>query len=61
MAELPYVRMLNQNLPDDIRVLSWAPVGPGFSARFSCLQRVYKYFFPRGTLDIEVSRCCPGN
>lgn len=53
-TELPYMVMLNRNLPDDIRVLAWAPVGPDFSARFSCMQRTYKYFFPRGTLDIDV-------
>ena len=46
--------MLNGVLPEEIRVLSWAPVSPDFSARFSCLQRTYKYFFPLGTMDIEV-------
>ena len=54
--ELPYVEMLNSNLPDDIRVLAWAPVGPDFSARFNCLQRTYKYFFPRGNINIEVNQ-----
>lgn len=48
------MKMLNTNLPEDIRVLDWAPVGSEFNARFSCLQRVYKYFFPRGSLDLEV-------
>ena len=46
--------MLNSTLPEDIRVLSWAPVGPDFSARFNCLHRTYKYFFPRGNMDIDV-------
>ncbi|KAJ1976586.1 pseudouridine synthase deg1 [Dimargaris xerosporica] len=46
--ELPYLRMLNRNLPADIRVLAWAPVPLGFDARFDCLWRHYKYFF---TLD----------
>ncbi|KAJ1982839.1 pseudouridine synthase deg1 [Dimargaris verticillata] len=43
--ELPYLRMLNRNLPADIRVLAWAPVPLGFDARFDCLWRHYKYFF----------------
>ena len=47
--------MLNSTLPEDIRVLSWAPVGPDFSARFNCLHRTYKYFFPKGTMDLDVS------
>ena len=53
--ELPYMAMLNSTLPEDIRVLSWAPVGPDFNARFNCLHRTYKYFFPKGNLDISVS------
>ena len=52
--ELPYMVILNRNLPDDIRVLSWTPVDPDFSARFSCVQRTYKYFFPKGDMNLEV-------
>ena len=52
--ELPYMVMLNSTLPEDIRVLAWAPVGPDFSARFNCLHRTYKYFFPKGNIDIDV-------
>lgn len=51
--ELPYVKMLNGVLPEDIRVLAWAPVSDGFSSRFDCTKRMYKYYFPKGTLDIE--------
>ena len=47
--------MLNSTLPEDIRVLSWALVGPDFNARFNCLHRTYKYFFPKGNLAIDVS------
>lgn len=44
--ELPYVYMLNMLLPPDIRILAWCPFPPeGFDARFSCLERRYKYFF----------------
>ena len=53
-SELPYMVMLNNNLPNDIRVLSWATVDSSFSARFSCLQRTYKYFFPRGEMNLDV-------
>ncbi|MBN3296523.1 PUS3 synthase, partial [Amia calva] len=50
-AELPYVKILNRVLPQDIRVLDWAPVETGFSARFDCQSRTYRYYFPRGGLD----------
>ncbi|KAI4887454.1 hypothetical protein NFI96_017434, partial [Prochilodus magdalenae] len=53
-SELPYVKMLNRVLPQDIRVLCWAPVQPGFSARFDCQYRTYRYYFPRGDLDVEL-------
>lgn len=44
--ELPYVYMLNMLLPPDIRILAWAPSPPeGFDARYSCLERRYKYLF----------------
>lgn len=52
--ELPYAIMLNRNLPDTIRVLGWCDVPPSFHARFSCRSRTYKYFFPRGELDLDV-------
>lgn len=44
--------MLNRVLPQDIRVLDWAPVVEGFSARFDCQSRTYRYYFPRGSLDV---------
>ncbi|XP_047608487.1 tRNA pseudouridine(38/39) synthase [Phacochoerus africanus] len=50
--EIRYTHILNRVLPSDIRVLAWAPVEPSFSARFSCLERTYRYFFPRADLDI---------
>ena len=56
--ELPYMVMLNNNLPNDIRVLAWSPVDTDFNARFSCLHRTYKYFFPKGNMDINVSLSC---
>ncbi|KAF1917723.1 pseudouridylate synthase 3 [Ampelomyces quisqualis] len=44
--ELPYIQLLNRVLPPDIRVYAWCPnPPPNFSARFSCKERRYKYFF----------------
>ena len=44
--EIPYCQILNRLLPPDIRVLAWCPNPPlDFSARFSCKERRYKYFF----------------
>lgn len=54
VPELPYVKMLNRVLPPDIRVLDWAPAIEGFSARFDCQSRTYRYYFPRGNLDVEL-------
>ncbi|CAI6010204.1 unnamed protein product [Closterium sp. NIES-65] len=44
-GEIDYVASLNRALPDDIRVLAWAPASPDFSARFSCLEREYRFYF----------------
>ncbi len=44
--ELPYIQLLNRVLPPDIRIYAWCPNPPlDFSARFSCKERRYKYFF----------------
>ncbi|QKX57352.1 uncharacterized protein TRUGW13939_04464 [Talaromyces rugulosus] len=44
--ELPYIQILNNMLPSDIRILAWCPhPPPDFDARFSCRERQYKYFF----------------
>ncbi|KAI9493376.1 pseudouridine synthase [Zychaea mexicana] len=51
--EITYVDTLNRLLPDDIRVLAWAPVDAKFNARFDCKSRTYKYFFTKGDLDLE--------
>ncbi|XP_069744295.1 tRNA pseudouridine(38/39) synthase-like [Narcine bancroftii] len=53
VQELPYTHLLNRVLPRDIRALAWAPAPPGFSARFSCLHRTYRYLFPSAGLDLE--------
>ncbi|XP_014479430.1 PREDICTED: tRNA pseudouridine(38/39) synthase isoform X2 [Dinoponera quadriceps] len=51
--ELPYCKILNRLLPANIRCLAWCPAPFDFSARFDCKYRKYKYFFPRGDLDID--------
>ena len=44
--ELKYTTLLNKLLPPDIRILAWCPSPPpDFSARFSCRERQYRYFF----------------
>ncbi|OWF44026.1 tRNA pseudouridine(38/39) synthase [Mizuhopecten yessoensis] len=52
-TEVRYVHILNKVLPPEIRILAWAPVNVNFSARFDCKKRTYKYFFPKGNLDIQ--------
>ncbi|XP_028394094.1 tRNA pseudouridine(38/39) synthase-like [Dendronephthya gigantea] len=52
--EINYVYVLNKLLPDEIRVLAWIPVALDFKARFSCVYRMYKYYFPAGDFDIEL-------
>ncbi|XP_075678935.1 tRNA pseudouridine(38/39) synthase [Dermatophagoides pteronyssinus] len=59
--EMDYPSILNRVLPQDIRIISWAPVSsdPLISARFDCCRRVYHYYFPRIDLDIDsMNRAC---
>ena len=43
--EIDYCGLMNRNLPEEIRVLSWCETSPDFSARFSASFRLYRYFF----------------
>ncbi|GAP88610.1 putative pseudouridylate synthase 3 [Rosellinia necatrix] len=46
LDELPYARLLNRQLPPDIRILAWCPTPPAeFSARRHCRERQYRYYF----------------
>ena len=54
--EINYSLILNNVLPENIRIICWTAVEPKFSARFDCKSRTYKYFFPKGDLDIERMR-----
>lgn len=47
-----YSSLLNGVLPQDIRVLAHGRAAEGFDARFSCLYRVYKYYFPLDGEDL---------
>lgn len=52
--ELQYPRLLNRILPPDIRILAWCPSPPpDFSARFSCRERQYRYFFTQPAFTPE--------
>lgn len=66
--EIPYPVILNRLLPPDIRILAWCPAPPlDFSARFSCKERQYKYFFtqpafPPTPQHLETkNKCATGN
>ena len=59
-ADLDYVALLNRVLPEDIRVLSWAPVGLDFSARFSCDSRTYKYYLFADGMDVAAMQRAAG-
>jgi tRNA pseudouridine38/39 synthase len=50
---LHYLRMLNGVLPPTVRCTAVADIAPDFHARFSCISRSYKYFFIRGSRDVE--------
>ncbi|GAB4845206.1 hypothetical protein Ancab_038617 [Ancistrocladus abbreviatus] len=52
-GEIDYVRVLNNVLPEDIRIIGWCPAPVDFHARFTCLSREYKYFFWRENLDLS--------
>ncbi|KAI9259642.1 pseudouridine synthase [Phascolomyces articulosus] len=54
--EITYVDTLNRLLPEDIRILAWAPVDAQFNARFDCKSRTYRYFFTKGDLDLDAMR-----
>ena len=52
--EIQYVTLLNQVLPNDIRISAVALRPPeGFDARFSCMARHYKYIFCKEGLNLD--------
>ncbi|CAN0418335.1 unnamed protein product [Ectocarpus sp. 12 AP-2014] len=53
VTEIDYCGILNRVLPPGVRALAWAPVTEGFSARFSCSDRTYRYFFMARDMNIN--------
>lgn len=53
--EIDYCVILNKVLPENIQCVGWCPAEENYSARFNCCSRTYRYFFPKGNLNIEVS------
>jgi tRNA pseudouridine38/39 synthase len=60
--EICYPAVLNRLLPPDIRILAWCPSPPpGFSARFSCGERRYRYFFTQPAFAPEPGLPAPNS
>lgn len=56
--EIDYCGVLNRLLPSNIQCITWMPLKTSlYSARFDCVARTYRYYFPKGDLNIEVSSC----
>ncbi|XP_001362058.1 tRNA pseudouridine(38/39) synthase [Drosophila pseudoobscura] len=56
-SEIDYCGLLNRVLPKNIQCVAWMPLrSPVYSARFDCTSRSYRYYFPKGDLDIEAMR-----
>jgi tRNA pseudouridine38/39 synthase len=62
-----FCRLINNNLPKDIRVVGWAPANDlvtdvrsdqvrPINARFDCSSRLYKYLIFRDDLDLDAMR-----
>lgn len=56
ITEVDYPTHINRALPEDIRVYSVVSSPAGFSARFDCTARMYRYFFLQKDMDIEKMR-----
>ncbi|KAI8035852.1 tRNA pseudouridine(38/39) synthase [Drosophila gunungcola] len=54
LSEIDYCGLLNRVLPKNIQCVAWMPLrSPVYSARFDCISRSYRYYFPKGDLDIS--------
>ena len=55
IEEIDFCKIINANLPPEIQIIGWAPCPSlEYSARFNCANRTYKYFFPRGNLNLSM-------
>lgn len=52
--EIQYTELVNEVLPAEMRVVAWCPTQLGYPQRFDSPICIYKYFFPRGNLNIQV-------
>lgn len=50
--DLDYPKMLNNTLPNTIRITGWSYVDDAFDARFSCTGRTYRYYMNIAGLDL---------
>ncbi|XP_039479748.1 tRNA pseudouridine(38/39) synthase [Drosophila santomea] len=59
-TEIDYCGLLNRVLPKNIQCVAWMPLrSPVYSARFDCVSRSYRYYFPKGDLDINaMNKAC---
>ena len=57
-GELSNIRknIIRRILPPTIRALAWSPVSIRFDARFSAVNRVYRYYFVARDLDISAMK-----
>mmetsp|Transcript_26746 Transcript_26746/g.39562 ORF Transcript_26746/g.39562 Transcript_26746/m.39562 type:complete len:578 (-) Transcript_26746:77-1810(-) len=60
LQEYSYDKVLNNVLPETIRILGWCPVSDDFSARFSAMTRTYRYFFVARPKHLDLERMDKG-
>eukprot|EP00775_Hariotina_reticulata_P003564 gene3564-3832_t len=53
-----YARLINQHLPDDVRVLSVQKTNKSFNARRWCGSRTYEYYLPAAVLGLDTADGC---
>ena len=57
IEEIDFCKIINANLPPEIQIIGWAPCPSlDYSARFNCINRTYKYFFPRDPHEVRTHR-----
>lgn len=47
---------INRLLPEDIRIIDQKEVDSKFSARYNCIKRIYKYYFYKELMNIELMK-----
>ena len=54
--EFDYPLLLNKFLPRDIQIVAWSPIDDVFSARYDCKSREYRFYFMKGSLDVDLMK-----